>query len=96
MSGTLPPPSQEAQYLLALLSNLDVPGALLGGAADYRVTNLHRLPTSFTSATMAVNSLYTLTTKDTSPKAYIAPRPPVKNLLYAHKYKKLLVIGIVL
>ncbi|KAG4434614.1 hypothetical protein IFR05_009907 [Cadophora sp. M221] len=70
--------------------DLDVPGSLVGGAAGSRVTNLHCLLTGFTSSTMATNSLYTLTTKDTSPKAYVGPAPPVENPPYAHKYVEIL------
>ncbi|PVH77708.1 PEBP-like protein [Cadophora sp. DSE1049] len=70
--------------------DLDVPGSLVGGAAGSRVTNLHCLLTGFTSSTMATNSLFTLTTKDTSPKAYVGPAPPVENPPYAHKYVEIL------
>ncbi|KAH7317808.1 phosphatidylethanolamine-binding protein [Rhexocercosporidium sp. MPI-PUGE-AT-0058] len=70
--------------------DLDVPGSLVGGAAGSRVTNLHCLLTGFTSSTMATNSMYTLTTKDTSPKAYVGPAPPAENPPYAHKYVEIL------
>ncbi|KAL2065761.1 hypothetical protein VTL71DRAFT_3431 [Oculimacula yallundae] len=70
--------------------DLDVPGALVGGPAGTRVTNLHCLLTGFTSTSKATNSIYTLSTKDTSPKAYVGPGPPAETPPYAHKYVELL------
>ncbi|CZT01928.1 hypothetical protein WAI453_007874 [Rhynchosporium graminicola] len=70
--------------------NLDAPGSFVGGAAGTRVTNLHCLLTGYTSATMATNSLYTLTNKDASVKAYVGAGPPAETPPYAHKNVELL------
>ncbi|KAH7386414.1 phosphatidylethanolamine-binding protein [Cadophora sp. MPI-SDFR-AT-0126] len=71
--------------------DLDVPGSLVGGSPGTRVTNLHCLLTGFSSSTTSTNgNLFPLTTKDTSPKSYVAPAPPVENPPYAHKYVEVL------
>jgi phosphatidylethanolamine-binding protein (PEBP) family uncharacterized protein len=77
------------KYLLALI-DLDVPGALLGGPAGSRLTNLHALLQDYTASGTTQNGTATLTTKSTTPAAYQGPAPPSENPAHPHKYVFLL------